>query len=558
MTPLPRVWLPAFLSGLITYLCYFPANLGFLAWVALVPWFALVTAERPRARGIYAACFVGSLLSNLGSIQWIRVAHPAMYGSWAGLALFCALASLAALFIARRLSRAGFPVWLAGAVALVAVDYAKCHFPSGYTWLEPLGLWRPIGFGWYFIGHSQHDFLPLIQLADVTGVYGITFVVVVVNGVLFTLGLRVAPFLRTFRIAERPAAPSRVGPAVAVSLLVGGLAYGYWRLSHAPFADGPEIALIQGNLPQDVKNQHGRDMKTHFINLCDEAVRGRPTPEFVVWPETALAYVWCDLGPGVDVSNVPSAVRRNVNENHLLAEEGAARWPVAILYGVNREEWESPQRTWRYNSAVFVDATGTPKGTYDKIHLVPFGEYVPFRETLPFLSAFTPYEGDYSCRPGQRFTKFSLQVASGSYTFGCLICYEDSDPALARRYVTGPEPVNFLVNISNDGWFDGTEEHEQHLAISRFRAVEARRSVVRSVNMGISAIIDPAGRVVALPSSSWGDSKKLTAIVRGRVPIGTQFSPYSVVGDWLPISCWLVILGLVARRLVRPRRQVVS
>ncbi len=558
MTPLPRVWLPAFLSGLITYLCYFPANLGFLAWVALVPWFALMTAERPRARGIYAACFVGSLLSNLGSIQWIRVAHPAMYGSWVGLALFCALASLAALFIARRLTRAGLPVWLAGAVALVAVDYAKCHFPSGYTWLEPLGLWRPIGFGWYFIGHSQHDFLPLIQLADLTGVYGITFVVVLVNGVLFTLVSRAGSFRLAFRIDEPPQTPRRLGSTVAVSLLVGCLAYGYWRLSHAPFADGPEIALIQGNLPQDVKNEHGDDMVVHFEELCDEAVKGSPTPELVVWPETAFAWNWHDASTGVDVRQVPPQFRRYINMSRQIAKEGATRWPVAMLYGMNRVEWESPERAWRYNSAIFVDVNGTPRDTYDKIHLVPFGEYVPFRETLPFLSALTPYDGDYSCRPGQRFTKFPLEAASGSYTFGCLICYEDSDPALARRYVAGPEPVNFLVNISNDGWFDGTEEHEQHLAISRFRAVEARRSVVRSVNMGISAIIDPAGRVVALPSASWGDSKKLTAIVRGRVPIGTQFSPYAVVGDWFPIGCWLVILGLVARRLFRPRRQVVS
>ncbi|WP_020473275.1 apolipoprotein N-acyltransferase [Zavarzinella formosa] len=561
MNPVPRVWLPALLGGLLTYVCFFPLNLGFLAWVAFIPWFALVTAERPRSRGIYAACFFGSLLCHLGLIQWVRVAHPAMYASWAILALFCATGSCVSLFLARRLSRAGLPVWLAGAIAIVSVDYGKAHFPSGYPWLEWVGLWNPIGFGWYSLGHTQHEFLPLIQIADLTGVYGITFILVVVNGVLFASLGKSGAFRTVFRLSETTPGPGRLGIAVSLALVGGSLGYGFFRLNHNPFEEGPEIALIQGNLEQDVKNTHGDDMVRHFVNLCDQAAfvpKGTPKPQLVIWPETSFANAWVDVSEGVDPKNTTTSFQREYNLIRSDMRDFGRRWRTPMLYGLNRIEWEPSERLWKYNSAILFDERGSETGRYDKIHLVPFGEYVPMLETLPFMKTFTPYEGDYSCRPGQSFTKFELPTPARKYTFGCLICYEDSDPSLGRRYVTGPEPVDFLVNISNDGWFNGTEEHEQHLAIARFRAIEARRSLVRSVNMGISAIIDPDGRIVALPGETWRSSKKIPAILRGRIPVGYQSSPYATLGDWLPIGGWLFMLALAIRRVFRGRQSIVN
>jgi apolipoprotein N-acyltransferase len=135
-----------------------------------------------------------------------------------------------------------------------------------------------------------------------------------------------------------------------------------------------------------------------------------------------------------------------------------------------------------------------------------------------------------------------------------LICYEDSVAALARQYVRqspdGP-PVDFLINISNDGWFNGTSEHEEHLAVCRFRAVECRRTVVRAVNMGISAVIDGNGAVVALPGPSWAESKKVAGVVVADVPLDNRTSLYARWGDWLPCCCWAVV-GLAL--LPWPRR----
>jgi apolipoprotein N-acyltransferase len=171
---------------------------------------------------------------------------------------------------------------------------------------------------------------------------------------------------------------------------------------------------------------------------------------------------------------------------------------------------------------------------------------------------FTPYKKGYECRPGEKWTRFPLAARDGrAFTFGCLICYEDSDPYLARQYVAS-EPVDFLVNISNDGWFNGTEEHEQHLAICRFRAVEARRSVARSVNMGISGVIDADGRVVALPDPDWSKSKKTDAVVTAAVPIDGRDSLYAALGDWIPALCWVVALGAVVLGRFLPGTAAVS
>jgi apolipoprotein N-acyltransferase len=221
--------------------------------------------------------------------------------------------------------------------------------------------------------------------------------------------------------------------------------------------------------------------------------------------------------------------------------------------------------------------SGHPAGRYDKMHLVPFGEYVPLKDSLPLMNWLSPYDFDYSVTPGTQETRFEL----GDYRFGMVICYEDSDPYLARQYVRAGKPkVDFLVNTSNDGWFDGTSEHDEHLAVARFRAIECRRTLVRAVNMGISAVIDPNGRVLApqrvgtvrgkgheaplweartenagvadLPLSRWGEFKKVHGVLTAVVPIDTRSSLYAAWGDWLPRLCWLGLVVGLAGTVWRP------
>jgi apolipoprotein N-acyltransferase len=552
--PRTRVFLPAVLSGAFLYLSFFPINAGFLAWIALVPMLSLVRANA-RPRRIFFAAFVGGLVCYVPAIQWMRVAHASMYASWLFLAFCCAVFLAMSLWLSRRLDRLGVPVWLAVPMAFVAVEYFRSHFPTGYSWLEWVGLRNPIGFGWYMLGHTQHDWPALIQLVDVTGVYGVSFLVALVNAAVW-LSVERSALVRAWMGDVRPALRPAIRPAIAATVLLGGaIAYGSVRLSHEPFLEGPQVALIQGNLPQSLKNDGGPEMADHFGRLSLDAVRSKP--DLVVWPETSFAGTWYDFAPGVDPTTAPDKIQRWANADRAnFAADMRYAWRTPTLFGLNTLEWDGSGRLWKYNSALIIDRDGTPRGRYDKMHLVPFGEYVPLKETLPFMSMFTPYEGDYSCKPGTSWTRFPLTVGDRTYHFASLICYEDSDATLARQYVRPGEPgVDFFVNISNDGWFDGTAEHEQHLAICRFRAVETRRTVVRAVNMGVSAIIDPDGRVVALPGPTWAESKKVEGIVRGPVPLGTGTTLYARFGDWLPVACWLVILlGGLARAFVIRRR----
>jgi apolipoprotein N-acyltransferase len=212
-----------------------------------------------------------------------------------------------------------------------------------------------------------------------------------------------------------------------------------------------------------------------------------------------------------------------------------------VLLGLNSLDLVPGGIYQQYNSALFVRQDGKPLGRYDKIHCVPFGEYVPMRTVFPWMQIFSPYKHDYSLECGVAQTRFVLPADNGkSFRFGVLICYEDSVPILARGYArnesAGP-PVDFLVNLTNDGWFDGTEEHEQHLALSRFRAIETRRALIRSVNMGISAVIDANGRVVGLPSPTWRESKKVAAAFSANVPIDSRMSIYAVIGDSFSVFC---------------------
>ena len=296
--------------------------------------------------------------------------------------------------------------------------------------------------------------------------------------------------------------------------------------------DTSVVAAIQGSVPQFQKNTDGRSLGQVYAALHLRAALADPRPDLVLWPETCFPAEWlAATGP------VPAPPEFATQIENCRAYFGREQWRVPVLLGLGCTEWDAGE-LWEYNTALLLSATGQEVGRYDKIHLVPFGEYVPFRGTFPWLQSFTPYEGDYSCRPGRNWTRFPVSGADGRhFTFGCLICYEDSDPSLARRYVAGDQQnVDFLVNLSNDGWFDGTEEHEQHLAICRFRAVECRRSVVRAVNMGISAVIDPDGRVVA------SVPKQVEGVVSAAVPIDGRGSLYARLGDWLPGACWVVIV----------------
>jgi apolipoprotein N-acyltransferase len=547
-----RTFLPPILSGFLLWIAFFPLDLGLLGFFALVPWLTLVRAPVSRRRRYFAA-YLGAFTFFALATNWVRVAHPMMYLSWLGLSLVLPLFWILGLDLIRRFDRLGAPLALSVPVVWVALEYARMHFPTGYPFLKPLGLYQMIGFGWYFLGYTQHSFLQLIQIADIGGVYAVSFLVAAVNGMVADWLFRMEYVRKKLGFETSSAEMAGDGRILAMYasglvsvLVVSSVGYGFSRLNHPEFPVGPHVAAIQGNVPQGEKMLKGEGSlsKVYGTLHCRARDNVEHRPDMIVWPETCFTHDWFEIGPG---QKPPKDVADDA-EKCANGIKGIG-FGVPTLLGLTSYDWENGKE-WRYNSALLLNSRGTKLGRYDKMHLVPFGEYVPLKETFPFLQALTPYDHDYSCRPGEHWTRFPLTASDGrKFTFGCLICYEDSDPYLARQYVAS-EPVSFLVNISNDGWFNGTEEHEQHLAIAQFRAIEARRALLRSVNMGISALIDSDGAITALPHESWSRSKQTEAVVSADVRIDNRDSWYSHLGDWMPGLCWtLVIVIVVISRL---------
>ena len=303
--------------------------------------------------------------------------------------------------------------------------------------------------------------------------------------------------------AAQPVGIMLIQAGVVAAALLATLGYGEWRLSQDAFTPGPRIALVQGNAPQQIRNDvnMGGVMVAHFVALCDLAAAQEPKPDLIVWPETSFpGGDWCDTAP-----DAPAPARKAGTNRMKTMPRSDAPVGGAVAEPTCCSAWTPASSRRTAYAPLQLRLAHRPRrqgvGRYDKIHCVPFGEYVPLRDAFPWMRAFAPYDLDYSVSPGRSETRFPLDEGTDhAHSFGVAICYEDTDPDRVRPYGGGDggPPADFLLNISNDGWFDGTSEHDEHLAICRFRAVECRRSVGRAVNMGISAVIDGNGRVLPL------------------------------------------------------------
>jgi apolipoprotein N-acyltransferase len=521
---------------------FFPLNQGWCAWFALVPLLFLVRA-RAKSRYVYIAALASGYVFYVAALKWMRVAHPMMVMAWFALALYLAMYFLLAVWLLRKVDRLRLPYAMTLPVVWVALELLRAHFITG--------------FGWYTLGYTQHDYLAVIQIADLGGVYAVSFLVAMVNGLIFDV--------LTYSATRRALVGASAG--VVILLIAASIGYGMWRLSQNDFAIGPRVCMLQTNIPQDIRNDRGDNNERgqtsakaiiqHTLDLTNSMLRERQNPNLVVWPETTFVEDWLAAKEGTPPNDLPPWLGEGIENRQKLIDEVAKVSRTSVLLGLNTVQFRKEMKRELFNSALLVGRDGKERERYDKIHRVMFGEYLPARETLPFMEVFSPYPHEYSLSAGEHQTRFTLPTPQGEYRFGVLICFEDSDAVLSRGYARESEdgpPVDFLVNISNDGWFKGTEEHELHLAISRFRAVEARRALVRSVNMGISALVDGNGRVRALPGPSWRESKKMATAFTAEVPLDTRISPYARWGDWLAALCAAGCVGLVGWSLWRKDR----
>lgn len=491
----------ALVSGALIALSFPLPNLAPLIWIALIP--LLIALEQQNAATAFRLGFATGCVAYAGLLYWVMIVMTT-YGK---------LPWLVSIPLWLLLS-----AWLAGfyGITTMLAVWAKqrgckwvLFFPLAWVAADYLRSFLLTGFPWTMLGHSQYRLLPLIQVADLAGVYGITALIVLANVVFY-------------RILRALAGANIAYPAKSAVLLVGCLAltfwYGFHRLNGPQPTGAPfKVALIQGNIDQSVKWSPAFQQTTLdiYTELSRQAV-AKAKVDLVVWPESAAPFFFQDDGP-------PS---RQIRE---LARELNS----FLLFGSPAAELRDGRVAY-LNSAFLLDRSGATLGRSDKMHLVPFGEYVPLARLLPFVHKLVHGIGDFV--PG---TAFKPLPADG-IPLGVLVCYEAIFPELARNHVASGSRV--LVNITNDAWFGRSSAPWQHLSMAAFRAVETRTPLIRAANTGITALVDQNGHIKGMTSLF------KEAVLIGELQPGSASAPYLRIGDLFAQTCLgLTLLILLVR-----------
>jgi apolipoprotein N-acyltransferase len=522
-----------------------PLGLWPLGWVAPIPWLMLIRRDELPGKRPYVQLYMAGVLFWLLALHWLRLPHPATSVGWIAVACYmgCYLPALIALGRI-QVHRLKMPVWIAGPVAWTGLEFVRAHLLTGFLMAS--------------LAHTQIRWPAVLQVADLGGEYVVDFVMVLVAACLAeALASRQGSGFR-----GQASVAIRLAPAAIV--LVATLAYGYWRLGENAHTEGPLVALIQGNSLAEWKadpERAGRIMD-EYTQLSIDAVRtaerrgGGRSVDLAVWPETMFrsAIVTFEAGyvrrpeqHGIDLKAIeasgPAQIARLVS--HL---------GTPVLLGVEAVEYlanpAQGQRGYRAsNAAVLAGRDGRIAGRYDKVHLVMFGEYIPFAESIPWLYKLTPLAGGVTAGKG------AAGIQSGGVVYCPNICYESVLPHVIRRQVValaaegaGRAP-DVLVNLTNDAWYWGSSELDMHLACDVMRAIETRRPHLVAANGGISAHIDSCGRIIEqLPRQQPG-------FILADVRLDSRTSVYMRIGDWpvgvcLAISALAAIVGL-ARSTIR-------
>jgi len=386
------------------------------------------------------------------------------------------------------------------------------------------------GFPWAILGYTQYRNPAVIQIADTTGPYGVSFLIVMVNFVLYSY------FSRSFglrAVRRKDSSALKFQAIISVLILAAAVLYGYFRLGEDDIKTNIKLSLIQGNIEQAQKWDPVYEdyILQRYNSLTQEAAKEKS--ELIVWPETAV--------PG------------------FLDEEGIDIWLKRLLKDINTPlllgavTYESREKEdYFFNSAVLFSTNGDVKNRYDKLHLVPFGEYVPFEKCFPFIRNFINVEmGDFTA--GEKFTLFDISKDGANFKYAALICFEDIFPDLVRRFVLGG--ADSLINITNDAWFKESSEQLQHAQASVFRAVENRASVLRAANTGFSCYISPKGIIedgiysMDLEHMYIPGVKTFELKVNGRTTFYTRYGDvFSYICIFVVLICWI---GLATFRLLK-------
>ena len=487
------------LSAVLLTLSYPIFNLSFLAWFALIPLLIAVRGEKPLEA--FFTGYITGILFFASALYW--VSYVAIIGEIIlalYLALYFGLFAVGADILLMQFPRPRIRYAFLVSALWVGLEYMRSHLLTG--------------FGWALLGHTQWENLPIIQIADMTGAYGVSFLIIFTNALLAS----------KIKKKIKGLVPEPRYLALLVIMLVVVSIYGYFRMDEKFRGDVLKVSIVQGNIPQVQKwdEKYADDILKQYVSLTVEAAKDKPN--LIIWPETSVPGF---LETEQKIFDTVSSLAKEVN--------------TYLLVGTPSEA--TPDRGPYFNSAVLFSSEGKIVKRYDKIHLVPFGEYVPFGDNM-FAFVKTRYDMGEDYSPGREYTIFEVPLDKEKKAkFGVLICFEDIFPELVAGSVrTG---ADFMVVITNDAWFMKTGAPYQHAQSSVFRAVENRISVVRSANTGYSCFIDQKGKVTGSVKDAKGEKIFIPGFATAKVvPVkGETF--YFKHGDLFARACiWVFLFDL--------------
>ncbi|MGL4511834.1 MAG: apolipoprotein N-acyltransferase [Lacipirellulaceae bacterium] len=547
-TPANATLRVALVGSVLLFLAQPPVGWWPLAWVAPVAWLLVAQREVPLTRGDYLRLWLAGWGYWMLTLHWLRLPHPLTAVGWP---LLCAYLGC----------------YLPAFVAITRVMTGKV--PSPVPWKTPLSLGAPVvwtgleflqahlftGFLMGGVSHSQWEQGWLVGIARRVGAYGVSFALLVFASLVTELVVRK---LMQGGV-KKPVWPLAVVSVALVTVILESTANYLGKDSNVA---NLRVALIQGNTlatwdPDPNRSQRIMDRQTKLsIEAVERALSNGKPIELVIWPESMFrpSIVTYDdaFDPPPDADDAAAGSTANTR---LWLESLGQKLDAHLLLGADRFDVQSPStsgaRTTEryYNSAVLVDRSGKLLSAYDKTHLVPFGEYIPFADGMPALYYLTPISGGMGAGAGP--VAMEVPRADGeAVRVAPSICYETVVPHVIRRHVAeltrrGQAP-HLLVNVTNDAWFWGSSELDLHLACGVFRAVETGTPLVVAANGGLSAVIATTGEVLAV--SPRMEEHTLVADAPLRTAIAP--TPYVRWGDWFAATCFSLAFTAAAFRLI--------
>jgi len=532
-------WLAAVASGLLGTLCFPPFNQSWLCWIALTPlivaiWFSGENSRRRWLRNLLLGYIAGIVFFTC-TFSWLGALGD-LYRSF----FLHGLSFLLSIYLGLHFA---FWAWFIGLIRppayIASWRNLLAAFLAASAWVthEWTRGWLFSGFGWNGLGVALHAQWPMIQIAEFTGIVGLSFAIAFANIIAVTTPLRLVAEVKT----------NRMNPHFDLILVMIGILalplFG-WRRGQSPSPAKPlRVAAVQASVPQLQKfdPQFTGEVFERFRRLSEIALAAKPPPDLLVWPE----------------SSMPEPVRDQNTESYRFVSDFSAATKTDLMLGtLDVEDGHD------YNAALLASNGGQRVQIYRKVHLVPFGEYIPLRHSFPLFAAIasTWVPGDFAA--GTEHTVFSL--TNGDVRVAPLICFEDTVGDLVRRFVVNG--ANLLVDVTNDGWFLHSPGSRQHLANAIFRCVENRRPMIRAANTGVTCFVNEFGRVTQILQDDTGNTFT-EGVLTGEISVpqepalsdsrmGRHLTFYTRHGEWFAEICAAVTAAAIVLIVILQRRKL--